>query len=73
MEKVVSHLDVKELTETEIEIVRMLSNGKRPKEMKEIDLSPRTIEAHLDNLRDKFDIKTREQLVATFIRNKIIE
>ena len=62
------------ISERMIDFVRMLSNGDRPEKIAEkYKISRRTVESHLDSLRRKTNCKTISQLVALFIRSKLIE
>lgn len=65
-----------EITEKELKIVAMLSNGKRTKDIADSltpILSVRTVESMLDKLRDKVGAKTQPHLVAIFIRKNLIK
>lgn len=56
------------------EVVRLASLGYRAAEIgKELFLSRRTVEAILSRLQFKYECNNTTHLVATFIRNKIIE
>lgn len=62
------------ITESLKQIVRLLAEGKRPKEIgKELELSNRTIEAKIDQIRIAAGCHTPAHLVAKFLREKIIE
>lgn len=62
------------ITDAHKRIVSLLAAGKRPKEIGEVmELSNRTIEAKIDQIRVAAGCQTPAQLVAKFIREKIIE
>jgi DNA-binding CsgD family transcriptional regulator len=51
------------LSPTEIQVANLVKQGRRSKEIAELmNLSPRTIESHRDNIRKKIGIKTRKNL-----------
>lgn len=62
------------VSERDKAIVELLSNGNRTSEIKEaLNMNQRTLESVIDKMRRLYGCATREQLVAFFIRNKIIE
>ncbi len=61
------------LTKREIEILKMLAEGKSVKEIaSNFELSVKTVEAHKFNLMRKLDIHNRAQLVQYAIQKKVI-
>jgi DNA-binding CsgD family transcriptional regulator len=57
------------LTSREYNIVQLLSEGYTDKEIaKKLGLSPRTIETHVNNAKQKLSIKTRAELISQFAR-----
>lgn len=61
------------ISEIQVKIVQMLSNGLRPKEIAaQLKCSDRNIESHIQRLTFIFDLKSAAHLVAFFIRNNII-
>lgn len=60
-------------TEREIQIVQMLADEKRPKEISEaLKVNPRTMEAYIAESKKKFGCKSYVGLVSLFFRNKLI-
>lgn len=60
-------------TERDLRIVQQLANGLRPKQIvAHVNRSYRTIEARIDVLKEMFDCVTTAQLVAVFLREKLI-
>ena len=65
---------VVKVTIREMSIVKMLSDGLRTSKIAEVlDLSPRTIETLIQNLKLRTLSDTIPHLVAIFLRNKIID
>ena len=63
-----------EVTPDQKRVVSLLSKGKTVKEVaKEIKVNLRTLEARLDSLRFKHGCKNNVELVADFVRNKLID
>ena len=61
------------LTKRELEILKMLAEGKSVKEIaSSFELSVKTVEAHKFNLMRKLDIHNKAQLVQYAIQKKII-
>ncbi len=61
------------LTKRELEILKMLAEGKSVKEIAtSFDLSVKTVEAHKFNLMRKLDIHNKAQLVQYAIQKKVI-
>jgi DNA-binding CsgD family transcriptional regulator len=49
------------LTPTEVRVADLIKQGKTSKEISELfNLSPRTIEFHRDNIREKMGLKNRK-------------
>ena len=62
------------ITERDVEIVRMFSNGGTAKTAaKKMKISPRTIENIISNLKEIFGCKTITELACKFLREKIVE
>lgn len=62
------------VSERDKAIVVLLAEGNRTNEIKEaLQMNLRTLESVIDRMRRTYGCATREQLVAFFIRNKIIE
>lgn len=58
------------------DIVRGLSNGLTAKKISEVtcpEIGARTVESIIEKLRKKFDCHTSAQLVAVFMRHKLIK
>lgn len=61
-------------TDEEKKWVKMLSEGKLVTEVaKELKVNTDTFSYHLANLRKKFGCKNSKELIALFLRNKLIE
>lgn len=62
------------LTERELEIVKLLSQGLSKKEIADkLFISPRTVDAHRSHIMEKLELKSTVELVKYAIRNQIIE
>ncbi len=62
--EVISKLQDKGLTERESQCLFVLSKGKTAKEIAiRLDLSPRTVEKHIENIKNKLDCYRRSQLI----------
>lgn len=62
-----------DLSEREIEILRLLCDGHNPKEIGDmIFLSPRTVEKHKDRIMQKFEVNSIAKLVSFALKNKIV-
>lgn len=62
------------LTEREVEILRLLSQGISKKDIAEqLFISTRTIDAHRSNIMEKLDLKSTVEMVKYAIRKQIIE
>jgi len=76
MQKLITKLPEPEgvlITQKDIEVVLRLSNGLKNEQIaKELELSRRTVEGKLNNLRSKTGCRTLAELVATFFRNGLI-
>ena len=69
-EKLLEH----KIVNKDVEVVRMLSNGKTVKEIAiETSANEKTIEMRIYRLRKNLDLKSAAHLTAFFVRNKIIE
>ena len=59
------HVDRVHLTEREQEVLRLLANGTRQKEIAlELSISPKTVGTHIQNLLGKLGVHSRAELVA---------
>lgn len=57
------------LTPREQSIVQLLVKGYTCKQIgRELGISPRTVETHLDNAKHKLDVKTRAELIHFFVQ-----
>jgi DNA-binding NarL/FixJ family response regulator len=55
---------IKLLTDREFEIMRLIGEGKAPKEIaRQLHLSPKTVAVHAGNIRRKLNLKTTAQLI----------
>jgi DNA-binding CsgD family transcriptional regulator len=62
------------ITQKEVDLVKMLSDGKRASEIAQVfEKSVRTVETNMSTLRAKTNCRTLPQLVALFLRSKLIE
>jgi len=62
------------LTDREIEVIKLLADGKRTKEIAaELDISPRTVECHKNTILEKLEVSSIIEVVRYAIRNKIIQ
>ncbi|HAT4486864.1 TPA: LuxR C-terminal-related transcriptional regulator [Legionella pneumophila] len=60
---------IKALTPREYEVLSVLSDGYTDKQIaKKLSISPRTVEAHINNSKQKLSVKTRAELIAQFSR-----
>jgi len=60
------------LTEREVEILRLLAEGKNPKEVAAaLDLSPKTVDAHRARIMNKLALSSLSDLIRFAIRNKL--
>ncbi|HAT9060318.1 TPA: PAS sensor protein [Legionella pneumophila subsp. pneumophila] len=60
---------IQTLTLREYEILSILSEGYTDKQTaKKLGISPRTVEAHINNSKQKLGVKTRAELIAQFSR-----
>lgn len=56
------------LTSKEIEVIRILAQGKRYAEIgRDLDIADRTVETHVRNAKRKLDLHTRSDLVAWYL------
>ena len=62
------------LTNREIEVLKLLAEGRSNKEIAaQLDISPRTVDAHRARIMDKLNLHTLSELVHFAIRNKVVE
>ena len=62
------------LTERELEIVQLIAQGLIYKEIgAELNISPRTVEAHKANILEKLELNSIVDLVKFAIKNKIVD
>lgn len=66
-----THID--DLTERELDVLRLLCEGMSPKEIGEkLFLSPRTVEKHKDNIMQKMEVSSVAKLISVALKNKLI-
>ena len=59
------------LTGRELEVARLLSSGLSTKELAgQLGIAERTVEAHLDNIRSKLDLRSRTQVATWWTRQR---
>ena len=62
------------LTPREVEVVRLLANGKSNREVAEkLEVSTRTVESHRDHIMHKLNFSSFSQLVRFAVRTKLVE
>jgi DNA-binding NarL/FixJ family response regulator len=62
------------LTERELEVLKMLAQGKNVKEIAaDLNISPKTVNVHRANIMEKLQLHSLHDLIYFAIRNKIIE
>lgn len=62
-----------EISEREMEILKLLCDGLSPKEISEkLFLSQRTVETHKTNIMHKFDVNSIAKLISLAIKNRIV-
>ncbi len=62
-----------EISEREMEILKLLCDGLSPKEISEkLFLSQRTVETHKTNIMHKFDVNSIAKLISIAIKNRIV-
>lgn len=58
------HFHKVKLTQREIECLNLVAHGSTMKMIaRKLDISPRTVEQHLRNIKEKFEVNTKSQLV----------
>lgn len=69
-----AEINLKEdLSEREMEILKLLCDGLSPKEIAEkLFLSQRTVETHKTNIMHKFDVNSIAKLISLSIKNRIV-
>lgn len=74
MEYVVQSANNIVFSEQEVRIIREYVDGSPVGKIAEgLNISVRTVEAHMARIRAKLGVKTTPQVIAAFFRNKIIE
>ena len=74
MEGIFSMDWLESLTEREMEVLTILSCGKRNKEIaKSLNISINTVEKHLRNIFRKMNVRTRTEAAMMYLRNNEIE
>lgn len=62
------------IKDRERDIVKMLSEGKKPAEIgSKLNLAKRTIESYIDRIKDSHMAENSPHLVGIFFRKKLIE
>lgn len=62
------------LTVREREVLRLLSEGASSKDIaRKLGISPKTAQAHRENLKDKLSLRTTAELVRYAVRHKIVK
>jgi DNA-binding NarL/FixJ family response regulator len=65
--------DEAELTERELEVLRLLADGVRPKEIAiELVISPKTVASHIQNITGKLGVQGRAEAVAVAYRQGFV-
>ncbi|MCA9978081.1 MAG: response regulator transcription factor, partial [Anaerolineales bacterium] len=63
-----------QFTAREMELLRLLAQGMSNKEMAQaLDISPRTINFHLDNIYSKLGVRSRTEAAVYALRQQLIE
>lgn len=71
--RVVEYYSDFDLTNQESKILFLLGHGKSRKNISEMmSISPRTTEFHIENIKNKFNLKNKEQVIEFFIYSKLI-
>jgi DNA-binding NarL/FixJ family response regulator len=69
-----AHHKLSSLTEREIEIIKLLSEGLSYKEVaSQLNISTRTVETHKNNILEKLELKNTIELVKFAIKNKLTD
>jgi DNA-binding CsgD family transcriptional regulator len=62
------------ITERDVKIVQLIADGLRAAEIgKKLRVSPRTVEFHVNKLKDKFSAKSQPHLAVLFFRRGLIK
>lgn len=62
------------LSERQVEIAKLISNEVSRKDIaKQLGISVRTIEKHLEVVKEKLGVHSQTAMIATLLRQKIIE
>lgn len=65
---------VEQLTEREIEVLRLVARGRSNREIAEdLFISEKTVKTHISNILGKLNLDQRTQLVIYAIKNKLVE
>lgn len=68
-----SNFSFSELSEREMEVLELLVKGYSYKQMGlELNISPRTVESHKNNILSKLNLNTTKELISYAIKNQII-
>ena len=61
------------MTEREIDVLRLVAQGATAKEIAaRLGISPKTAQAHRDNVKQKLDLKTTAAMVRYAVRHKLV-
>jgi DNA-binding NarL/FixJ family response regulator len=70
----VSHIDGPALTGREVEVARLIAQGRRSREIAQLlGISPRTVEAHRSHIMHKLGAHSIAQIVLFAVRSKLVE
>jgi DNA-binding NarL/FixJ family response regulator len=70
----VSHIDGPALTARELEVARLIGQGRRTREIAQLlKLSPRTVEVHRSHILRKLGAKSIAEIVLFAIRSRLVE
>lgn len=67
-------LDVCQLTEREIEVVKNIATGDRNRDIaQKLNITEKTVKSHITNILNKLFLETRSQVVVYAFRNKLVD